>query len=103
MAALAAKASQEARQPLRHFAQDLGQAFQLLDDLSDSCCSTGKDVNQDSGKSTLVAILGPEAVRQRLQAHLESADEHLSYACGQKAVTRGFIRAWFDKQLTMLG
>ncbi len=103
MAALAAGASHEARQPLRRFAQDLGQAFQLLDDLSDGCCNTGKDIHQDSGKSTLVAILGPEAVRQRLQTHLGRADEYLSCACGQEAVTRGFVRAWFDKQLTMLG
>ncbi|RUR36939.1 polyprenyl synthetase family protein [Vreelandella populi] len=101
MAALAAGASTEVRQTLRCFAQDLGQAFQLLDDLSDGCSTTGKDINKDSGKSTLVAILGPEEVHQRLQEHLSSADEHLLHACGQKAVTRHFMRRWFEKQLTM--
>lgn len=101
MAALAAGASTDIRQTLRCVARDLGQAFQLLDDLSDSCSTTGKDINQDSDKSTLVAILGPEAVYQHLQEHLDSADEHLVHACGQQAVTRGFMRRWFEKQLTM--
>ncbi|MBZ5485999.1 polyprenyl synthetase family protein [Halomonas aquamarina] len=103
MAALAAGAPHEVRHPLRRFAEDLGQAFQLLDDLSDGCCSTGKDMHQDSGKSTLVAIFGPEDVHRRLQTHLVRADEYLTRACGQQAVTRGFVRAWFDRQLAMLG
>jgi len=103
MAALAANASPGTRQMLKSFAQHLGQAFQLLDDLSDSSGDTGKDVNQDSGKSTLVAMLGPAAVRQRLQEHLRRADAHLTEACGSTAVTRGFINDWFDKQLAMFG
>lgn len=103
MAALAAGASQQTRQSLRCFAHDLGQAFQLLDDLSDGSYGTGKDMNQDSGKSTLVAILGPETVRQRLQEHLRRADAHLTDACGPTAITRDFISAWFDKQLSMFG
>ncbi|MBP5978672.1 MAG: polyprenyl synthetase family protein [Halomonas sp.] len=101
MAAIAAGTSPKVRHSLRCFAQDLGQAFQLLDDLSDGLSSTGKDINKDCGKSTLVAMLGTQAVRQRLQEHLRSADEHLSSACAQGAATRHFMHTWFDKQLAM--
>ncbi|WP_417422214.1 polyprenyl synthetase family protein [Halomonas sp.] len=101
MAAIAAGTTPEVRHSLRCFAQDLGQAFQLLDDLCDGLSGTGKDINKDSGKSTLVAMLGTQAVRQRLQEHLHSADEHLSSACAQGAATRRFMHTWFDKQLAM--
>ncbi|QCR35662.1 polyprenyl synthetase family protein [Nissabacter sp. SGAir0207] len=103
MAAIAAGASAAVRQKLRCFAQDLGQAFQLLDDLADGLAGTGKDLNQDAGKSTLVAMLGAEVVHQRLRDHLRSADEHLAYACDQGMATRRFMHAWFGQQLAMMG
>lgn len=101
MAAIAASASPQVREKLRCFARDLGQAFQLLDDLADGLGSTGKDINQDAGKSTLVAMLGADAVHQRLRQHLRSADEHL--ACAQGVSARRFMHAWFDKQLAIFG
>ncbi|POP46671.1 geranylgeranyl pyrophosphate synthase [Superficieibacter electus] len=103
MAAIVADASVHARQRLRCFAQDLGLVFQLMDDLSDGVSGTGKDINQDSGKSTLVEMLGVDAVHQRLCEHLRSADEHLAIACNQGQSTRRFMRVWFDKQKTMFG
>lgn len=103
MAAIAAGASMAVRQKLRCFAQDLGQAFQLLDDLADSLSGTGKDCNQDAGKSTLVAMLGADAAQQRLREHLRSADQHLACACDQGVATRRFMNAWFDQQLAMIG
>ncbi|QHM73847.1 Geranylgeranyl diphosphate synthase [Mixta intestinalis] len=103
MAAIVADAPPQARQRLRYFAQDLGQAFQLLDDLTDGLSGTGKDINKDHGKSTLVAMLGAEAVHQRLRSHLRSADEHLASACHQGVATRCFMHAWFDRQLALFG
>lgn len=103
MAAIVAEASPQVRQRLRCFALDLGQAFQLLDDLTDGVSGTGKDINQDAGKSTLVAMLGAEVVHQRLSEHLRNADEHLAYACPRGFSTRRFMRAWFDKQVTLFG
>lgn len=103
MAALAADATPEVRQRLRSFAQDLGQAFQLLDDLADSHSGTGKDINQDEGKSTLVALLGSEEVHQRLRAHLDSADEHFACVCRQGLATRRFMHTWFNQQLAAFG
>ncbi|MGV7093337.1 polyprenyl synthetase family protein [Siccibacter turicensis] len=99
IAALAAGASPAARQKMRCFAQDLGQAFQLLDDLADGHAGTGKDINKDAGKSTLVAMLGSDAVRERLDTHLRRADAHFSRACGKNQATRRFMHAWFSKQL----
>lgn len=103
MAAIVAGSSPQTRQRLRCFAQDLGQAFQLMDDLSDGLSNTGKDANQDSGKSTLVALLGAEAVRQKLREHLRSADEHIASACHRGLSTRHFMHAWFDKQMAQFG
>lgn len=99
MAAIAADAPVAVRQKLRCFAQDLGQAFQLLDDLADGQSGTGKDLNKDKGKSTLVAIEGAEAVHRRLREHLRNADEHFAYACGDGVATRQFMHAWFNQQL----
>ncbi|UUX50740.1 polyprenyl synthetase family protein [Nisaea acidiphila] len=58
---------------LHSFAQELGLAFQIADDLLDfegDSNTTGKPVGQDvaAGKSTFVSILGPE--RARSQAKL---------------------------------
>lgn len=103
MAAIAAEASPQVRERLRSFALDLGQAFQLMDDLTDGLNGTGKDLNKDDGKSTLVAMLGAEVVHQRLSDHLRSADEHLANACPRGVSTRRFMRAWFDKQMTLFG
>jgi len=98
IAALAAEATPDVRQKLGCFARDLGQAFQLLDDLADGCSGTGKDINKDAGKSTLVALLGAEAVRSRLHEHLNSADQHLS-VCQHGLATRRFMHSWFSQQL----
>lgn len=103
MAAIVAGSSLQTRQRLRCFAQDLGQAFQLMDDLSDGLSNTGKDANQDSGKSTLVALLGAEAVHQKLREHLRSADEHIASACHRGLSTRHFMHAWFDNQMAQFG
>ncbi|WP_067705034.1 MULTISPECIES: polyprenyl synthetase family protein [unclassified Erwinia] len=102
MAALAADAPPVVRQKLRGFAQDLGQAFQLLDDLADSHSGSGKDLNQDAGKSTLVALLGAEEVHRRLQNHLHSADRHFAFVCHQGLATRRFMHRWFNQQLATL-
>jgi len=99
IAAIAADAAPMVCQRLRCFARDLGQAFQLLDDLADGHSDTGKDIDKDLGKSTLVATLGAEAVRQRLREHLHSADDHFVHACGPQGSTRRFLYSWFERQL----
>ncbi|WP_017348692.1 polyprenyl synthetase family protein [Pantoea sp. A4] len=99
MAAIAAGVSSDIHHSLHHFALELGQAFQLLDDLCDGHSDTGKDSHQDIGKSTLVNLLGAQEVKQRLGYHLLRADQHLAAACGDKMRTRQFVNSWFEQKL----
>ncbi|MGK3112076.1 polyprenyl synthetase family protein [Candidatus Pantoea formicae] len=101
MAAIAADATPHMRQKLSYFAQDLGQAFQLLDDLADGYKHTGKDTDQDLGKSTLVQMLGADGAERRLRDHLRSADAHLACACHRGIATRQYMHALFNQQLAM--
>ena len=83
MAAIAAGAADGTRSSLRAAAADLGHAFQLRDDLED-CADTEiaitKDRNKDAGKSTMVALLGHEAVQLLLDKHLCLAESRLRHA-----------------------
>jgi len=101
MAALAAGASDGTRAALRAAALALGHAFQLRDDLHDGAktpASLGKDCHKDVGKSTMVAMLGLEAVEQRLAEHLASAQAHLRCALpGDEGVVL-LVRAAFALQ-----
>lgn len=101
MAAIAANASESVRTGLRSFALDFGQAFQLLDDLLDGLSTTGKDMNKDAGKSTLVSVLGNDRVHQRLYEHLRRADEQLACVCSHGRATAQFMHSWFNQQLAV--
>lgn len=98
---LAANTSEATRQRLSAFATDFGQLFQLLDDLSDSHFTTGKDRNKDAGKPTLVNVLGREHVCDRIYHHFHSASEHLAAVCVAGQETRRFIDTWLN--LTLAG
>ncbi|MGI9436716.1 MAG: polyprenyl synthetase family protein [Geminicoccaceae bacterium] len=75
-------ASAADRAALRDFADDLGLAFQIKDDLLDVTGDpelAGKDLGQDAaaGKATLVALLGVGTAEQKLEALQTSAGGHL--------------------------
>ncbi|MAM00229.1 polyprenyl synthetase family protein [Hydrocarboniclastica marina] len=95
MAALAAGANEQQEAALRHFARELGQAFQLFDDLTDGSTGNGKDAGQDAGKATLVALLGVEDARQRLARHLAEAERQLATVYGAHQPLRKFVAALF--------
>lgn len=75
MAALATGAPASSRSRLERCADEIGQAFQLLDDLKDSgwAPSVGKSLHQDDGKRTLLSVLGRDAAERRLAQHLSAA------------------------------
>lgn len=80
IACLAADSDATTRQCLKAAARELGQAYQLIDDLSDlelTAAQTGKDAHQDAGKATLVALMGPALARQKLADHRALVQEHL--------------------------
>ncbi|WP_263263405.1 polyprenyl synthetase family protein [Pseudomonas sp. RIT-PI-S] len=100
MAAIVAGAQPWVRQALGAFALDLGQAFQLLDDLHDQGPATpalGKDVGKDAGKSTLVAVLGQGGVKHRLRQHLRSAEQHLAKVYRPQQPIRLFVAELFSQ------
>jgi farnesyl diphosphate synthase len=71
------------RAALRDYAASFGQAFQLADDLLDAqgdAAALGKAVAKDArrGKATLVALLGVEAAKARLDALVAEAENALA-------------------------
>ena len=95
MAALASDATACTGEALQAFAEELGQAFQLLDDLADLSGSTaelGKDVGRDAAKLTLPALLGAAATRERIEAHLASGQRRLEAALGPASRLARFAR-----------
>jgi farnesyl diphosphate synthase len=81
--AILGKASQQARTSLYAYANDMGLAYQITDDVLDVSgerTQTGKDVKQDNkhGKVTFVSIMGVDMARQQAQRLSEQAVSHLS-------------------------
>jgi farnesyl diphosphate synthase len=81
--AILASAPTKERRALQLYAEDLGLAFQIADDLLDvesSAAVTGKPVGQDqvAGKATFVAVLGVEEARGRAKAIADRAASHLA-------------------------
>lgn len=80
--AILAKATAEQRSSLQLYAEDLGLAFQIADDLLDvesSADVTGKPVGQDqaAGKATFVAVLGVEEARRQARMIADRAASRL--------------------------
>lgn len=80
--AILGKAPAEQRLALHGYAQNLGLAFQIADDLLDvegSAAATGKPVGRDAaaGKATFVSILGVERARAQAELLVAQAGAHL--------------------------
>ncbi len=81
--AIMGRASQEAHQALHRFAQDLGLAFQIADDLMDVTGDpnlAGKSVGKDAGrgKTNFVTLLGVDGAQARLRLLGDQARSHLA-------------------------
>jgi farnesyl diphosphate synthase len=81
--AILGEAATDAQETLRRYAEDLGLAFQIADDLLDvegNVEETGKAVGKDAaaGKETFVSLLGADGARKRAHALVEQAVAHLS-------------------------
>jgi farnesyl diphosphate synthase len=80
--AILGKASQQHRNALVRYANDLGQAFQMTDDLLDvegTMEEAGKNVRKDKtkGKATLVGAIGIERAREQVNILATQAKTHL--------------------------
>lgn len=93
--ALAAGAGEPVVSTLETFASELGQAFQLFDDLNDNNPHTGKDRGQDQGKVTLLTLLGEQGACERLAIHLQKADRLLGRVYGPDQAVRCYVKSLF--------
>ncbi len=96
--AILGKAPQPLREALRGYAQALGLAFQMSDDLLDaegSAGEVGKRTGKDAtrGKATFVSLLGAERARAQARMLAEQAVEHLDLF-GEKADLLRDVARW---------
>jgi geranylgeranyl diphosphate synthase type II len=83
--ALAGGASPAPAAAMRRAGLDLGLAFQTFDDLLDRLSTpdrAGKDVGQDTGKATLVSLLGPSAAQRHAENRISAARHTIAAAGG---------------------
>lgn len=79
--AILGRASQQSHQSLKSYANNIGLAFQIIDDLLDSegtRTETGKlDVDEKPHRETLIHHIGPEKAREHAQVLANQAVEYL--------------------------
>ena len=97
MAWLISNSDERVRAVLQNFALELGQAFQMYDDLCDNCPDSGKDQGKDVGKSTFVSIYGVDKVREQLYTHLANAERNLRQVFDDADMIAGFMAMVFKK------
>ncbi len=97
MAWLVGGGDEKSRPALQSFAFELGQAFQLYDDLRDTSTDSDKDQGKDEGKSTFVSLYGEAEVSKRLYTHLSNAEQHLSQVYGDSQMIAGYMQLIFQK------
>ena len=90
-------APREARMSLRGYAQNLGLAFQIADDLLDANGdeqSVGKRLRKDAaqGKQTFLTLLGESRARQQAEMLVEQAIGHLRSFDGRAGILEAIAR-----------
>lgn len=99
----------EAIAALTRFARAFGLLFQLYDDMLDHITfaqETGKDVQQDAAKTTLLSLYNPEEVRGAVSDTQALAREQLRRAGYEHSVLAAFVEQQFitfDRAARRLG
>lgn len=100
-AAILGQASAEQTAYLADFSQQIGLAFQLLDDLKDEVLAeeqSQKSVKRDIGKATLLALEGSEAAKKRLSNYMSQARSAIVAA---NLSTESILTHIIDKQFAI--
>ncbi len=93
MGAVASPCSDDHTALMREFGLKLGLAFQILDDLIDATAdreSAGKDVQQDTGRPSLVLTIGRDAANREAQRLIEDASALIASSGGDETALRHF-------------
>jgi geranylgeranyl diphosphate synthase type II len=96
MAWMVGSSDEQIRPVLQNFAMELGQAFQLYDDLHDCYVENNKDQGKDHGKSTFVSLYGEQQVTDRLHAHLANAEQYLNQVYGNSHAVGSYLKMIFQ-------
>jgi farnesyl diphosphate synthase len=102
--AILGSAPPDARTSLRGYAQNLGLAFQIADDLLDrggNPARVGKRLRKDrsQGKQSFVSLLGAREARQRAAMLAEQAVDHLRGFDARADLLRGLARFAVERDL----
>ncbi|WP_296254218.1 MULTISPECIES: polyprenyl synthetase family protein [unclassified Pseudomonas] len=97
MAWLISNREENVRPTLQAFAMELGQAFQMYDDLRDCWPDSDKDQGKDAGKSTFVSLYGQDRVKEQLHVHLCNAELSLRQVFGDSPLIAGYMKMVFTK------
>ncbi|MEL6378699.1 MAG: polyprenyl synthetase family protein [Pseudomonadota bacterium] len=100
---IVAGASDDEVAALTHYAEDLGLAFQIVDDLLDifgNAEDLGKPTGQDEDmdKATFVKILGADKARDHARALVERAQAHLDCFGDKAEPLKGAARFVFERK-----
>ncbi len=95
--AVLGKAGEPQRKALCNYANDLGLAFQVTDDILDvesNATATGKDSGKDAqaGKSTFVSAMGKEQAKGRAEMLVQQAIRHLTIFDGRADTLKELAR-----------
>lgn len=95
--AVLGKANESNRKALVNYANDLGLAFQVTDDILDvesNAATTGKDSGKDAaaGKATFVSTMGKDQAKQRADMLVQQAIAHLNIFQGRADTLKELAR-----------
>jgi farnesyl diphosphate synthase len=95
--AILGKANESNRRALVNYANDLGLAFQVTDDILDvesDSTTTGKDSGKDAaaGKSTFVSTMGKDQAKQRAEMLVQQSIAHLNIFQGRADTLKELAR-----------